>query len=446
VSDAPRRRCPLRIVNRVSAARSALVPLLALGLVIACATPETDNKTPEITYYRDVKPIFGTRCEGCHNAVGIGSFDLTTYALAKAMAGPIAAAVESRTMPPWMLSPGLPFRHERRLADAEIKTIRAWADAGAPEGDPKTEVLPTTTDIVAVDHDATIQMKGDYKPDLSLGADDYRCFVLDPQLDRDTAVVGFDITPGNRKMVHHVILYSVPATSDAQLARFEAEDAGEGYTCFGTSRADDENMVGAWVPGTSATAFPEGTGVVLEKGSKLVMQVHYNTLEVQDATDRTTAVLDYATNVTDVKPAYIFPILNSSFSVKAGEMKTVTSTFSANSIYRYLPAGAEIQILGVAPHMHLHGKSLTVSLTPPVGETTTLVDVAKWDFHWQQLYFYNDPVSLPKDATVTLACTFDNRQASQPWINGRQTEAKTLTWGEGTLDEMCLNFFYATVK
>ncbi len=53
---------------------------------------------------------------------------------------------------------------------------------------------------------------------------------------------------------------------------------------------------------------------------------------------------------------------------------------------------------------------------------------------------------IEKGDKVTLSCTFDNTQANQPVINGMQEIPQTLTWGEDTLNEMCLNFFYGTLE
>ena len=107
----------------------------------------------------------------------------------------------------------------------------------------------------------------------------------------------------------------------------------------------------------------------------------------------------------------------------------------------YYP-GSQVVIHGLAPHMHLHGQSIKVSMTPTNGAPQTLIDIPAWDFHWQQFYFFEQAIPLARYASIELSCTFDNRAASQPRINGQPTEPKTLTWGEGTLEEMCLNFFY----
>lgn len=203
-------------------------------------------------------------------------------------------------------------------------------------------------------------------------------------------------------------------------------------------------MVGGWVPGTLATTFPSGTGVVVPAGSLLVMQVHYNLLTVQHTTDQTTAQLEYAQSGTTVTPAYIFPVYNASFSIPPGAVQTVTQEWTANS--SQLPAGVSVKVWGVLPHMHLHGTDIEMSGTKADGTSYVFVHIPKWQFNWQQLYFFENPITFEAGDSATLSCTFDNTQANQPVINGVQETPTTLVWGEDTLQEMCLNFFYATLE
>ena len=116
------------------------------------------------------------------------------------------------------------------------------------------------------------------------GTDDYRCFVLDPQLRKDAFITGMNILPGQPKVVHHVILFRVPP---GQVAAVEAKDRaekGEGWTCFGgtgveaNEALDNAPWLGAWAPGGKEQVSAKDVGVPLAKGSRVIMQVHYNLL------------------------------------------------------------------------------------------------------------------------------------------------------------------------
>ena len=118
-----------------------------------------------------------------------------------------------------------------------------------------------------------------------VGTDDYRCFLLDPRLTRDSFLTGTNVLPGNPDVVHHVILFRVDADQVAEAQAKDAAEHGEGWTCFGGTglqgdfaQVDDANWLGAWAPGARESLAPPGYGVRLDKGSRIVMQVHYNLL------------------------------------------------------------------------------------------------------------------------------------------------------------------------
>lgn len=430
-------------VARVSSAVLALA-LAACGQVAGVTSGGADAGTkytgPVVTYYKDVQPLVTANCQGCHSAEGIGPFDLSTYEALKSHGMVAAAAVSSRLMPPWMPSQeGRPLVDTRRLTDEQIDLMKNWVAQGMPAGDPAdaSQVVPPVSTFRA---DANFPMATAYTPNTGLGTDDYHCFVIDPGLTADKAVTAFNVLPGDKRVVHHVILFGVETGDQPKLAQLQAGGDGHGgYTCFGSSGIDSATMVGGWVPGTQATTFPAGTGIVLKAGTKIVMQVHYNMLQVQHTTDSTAALLQYAP-AASVKPAYIFPVLNQGFHVAADETKTVTASTDP------VPNGVRIRVLGVLPHMHLHGTNIKVVANLKGGKTQTIIDIPRWDFHWQQLYFFQTPLDVVAGENATLSCTFDNTAANQPIINGEQVPAKTLTWGEDTLSEMCLNYFYATLN
>src|SRR5689334_19701923 len=96
------------------------------------------------TFSMDVAPVRFSRCAECRRAGEAAPMALTSYQEARPWAKAIKAAVLTRKMPPWLADPHYgSYRNSRALSDAELKIIAAWADGGAPEGDPKqTPALP----------------------------------------------------------------------------------------------------------------------------------------------------------------------------------------------------------------------------------------------------------------------------------------------------------------
>ncbi len=132
-----------RTCIRVWGLRTALLVGIALGSCSAAGAAETP------TYHRDVAPILQKNCQECHRPGQVAPFSLLDYAQARKRADDIAAVIEERTMPPWHASTteGGPFRGARVLSDRERKTLADWADAGAPDGDPKDAPAAEGLDI-----------------------------------------------------------------------------------------------------------------------------------------------------------------------------------------------------------------------------------------------------------------------------------------------------------
>ncbi len=371
------------------------------------------------TYYKDVLPITQRSCNGCHVTGGIAPFALDSYAAVKDKAALVANAVETRRMPPWKASKdcGGEFVGDRSLTDAQIALVSAWSAQGAPEGDPADAPPPidqAAEQLPRIDFEAT--MATAYTPQLR---DDYRCFIIDPGLTSKKTVTGYDIRPGSNKVVHHVIVYVVDK------AAAEARDAQSpetpGWECFGGADVASDGALGAWAPGGAAVLYPSNTGIELAAGKVLAMQVHYNTDNGVEA-DQTTLRLMYGTGAE--RGAYLLPLVASGFSIPA---RTNGYTYSRDFAHP-APVLGTIKLWGFLPHMHTRGKHITME-----SDSECLVDVPDWDFHWQSQYFRQSPYLMSGTDKVKMTCTWDN------------PDNQTLTWGEGTDDEMCFAFVYASL-
>jgi hypothetical protein len=391
-----------------------------------------------VTYYKDVQPILAEHCQMCHTSTGIAPFSLGTYDEAKPVAAIMAAATAQHIMPPWMPAPGCgTFRDARTITDEQIAILGAWAAQGAPAGDPATATpIPPSTGTNLGTPNATLDPGADYHPNDAL-TDDYHCTLIDPALAAAQDLIGFDIHPGSTATVHHVILFAVPAAKVAAVQAEDAAEAGSGWTCFGGTGVDGTTMVGGWVPGSGATAFPPPTGIHLDAGTQIVMQIHYNLLTTKHVTDRTTTDLFYApTPIPALQRAAISAVVNRTFLIPANTKKTVSGDLMIK--------GGTYNLWGVVPHMHLHGTELKVQIVHADGSADCAVDIPQWNFHWQQFYYNEKPTRVVTGDRIHIDCTYDNLAADEPTLNGMKLPSAPLTWGEKTTDEMCLNFLYFT--
>src|SRR5262245_14108367 len=251
------------------------VPAFLLFLLFV---PELRAQTP--TFNNQVVRIFEQHCQTCHRPGNIAPFSLLTYQDALVRSTSIREQVVSRQMPPWkpVGSHGI-FKGERALTDQEIQTIVQWASNGAPEGAPSdlppAPTFPDTWSRGAPD--MVVRPSEPYQiPDGS--ADIYRCFPITIDTQTDLNVRGYEVLPGNRAIVHHVILFTDQFNQSTAL---DNADPGPGYTCFGgPGFLVGAGAIGGWVPGSSAEMFPVGTGVRVPKGTRIVMQVHYSLTDV----------------------------------------------------------------------------------------------------------------------------------------------------------------------
>jgi hypothetical protein len=398
------------------------------------------------TYWAHVAPIVQQHCAQCHVAGGLAPFALSTYEDARSHADMIAASVTAGTMPPWMPSASCrPLQHVRVLPADDLTTIQRWVATGTAEGDRAAFVARPGTPATLPDTPSLmVQPAEAYAPRPS-AIDDYHCFIMDPSLTTERDLVGVRFVPGEPRIVHHVIVYEIKAAGLAALQRLDDAEPGAGYTCFGgpgVSAQRQVQFVAGWAPGGPPMRMPTGTGIRLSPGSRLVMQVHYNQANGRGLSDRTRTELFFSENPVP-RVAYVIPLAQQDFRLPAGARDTVVE---ASVRLRQYGVPLNATVYGLAPHMHTLGTAVSVDVTR--ANTTTsecLVDIPRWDFHWQQFYLFEEPLRVTPDDTIRLRCRYDNTAARQPVIDGVPQAPRDVRWGEGTFDEMCSNFFYATV-
>lgn len=376
-----------------------------------------------VTWATDIAPLIYRECVGCHREDGIAPFSLEAYSDAAPIASILADEIEEGHMPPMPVDGSgacNTYKNARQLSDSEIALFKKWADTGAAEGDPSLAPdLPTAPpDLEA---DVTLDPGVTYLPN-DARPDDYRCFLVDPELEEDTFLIGYQVHPGNDHEVHHVIAYA-PDDEDAELEaeELDASEDGPGYTCFGGSGVSAEPRV-LWAPGGGITELPEGTGLPLVAGRKLILQIHYN-LEHGAEPDRTTVSLKTTPSV--AHPAVFTPIADLEMVLAPGEEHAETT--------RTFPAGGQAAVVhGVLPHMHTLGRTLNLSARAD-DKDHCIVSVDDWDFHWQGAWWYDTPLTFESISSITLTCGYDTRKRTEE-----------VRWGEGTMDEMCLTYLYVT--
>lgn len=446
--------------------------LLVLSLVIAasCGKPPSDNDgdgpdsngttgAPTVTYYQDIKPVMDAHCARCHAEGGSAPFVLTGYEEAAAVATLIKPAVQARIMPPFLAAPAVrPLAYDTSLTDEQIELFATWVDEGAPMGDPEKPAAPLELEVRELDRvDLTVSMPVEYTP--TLIPDEYRCFVISWPEEDVRYVTGLSVRPGNLTVAHHAVGFLIDPENVPYVDEADGADGKPGYPCFGGATPPGApsfptKIVAAWVPGEDGQNFPEGSGVRIDPGSKIVLQMHYSVLGEGAGPDKTAV---------DVR-------LDDEVSKNAGNLPWLDLNWPSNPESMLIPAGAAevvheyaadpttwpllgefvpgidprqgIVIHSILPHLHKLGTSISLQVERADGTIEPLIDIPRWDFDWQSYFEFEEPVTVLPGDQLRIRCTYDNSATNQPVINGTRREPADVTWGEGTYDEMCAASMY----
>jgi hypothetical protein len=429
------------------------------------------------TYHQNIKPILEKHCTACHFDGGIAPFALNDEQQVTKLAAQVLDAVKNRRMPPWMPgSDSLRFLNERKLSLEEGADITNWVRGGVQPGFPEPQAISSVS-VTPQKPDVTLAMPV-YTP-VSQSKDDYRCFLFDPGNIEDRLVTRYRINPGEASEVHHVIIFKLDGNDAKKAVELDQRTGGKGWGCFGGPNIPDSpqaggNWLGAWVPGTSEVASNPGTGIPLPTGTKLVFQVHYN-LPSNPKPDRTSLELFYAPVGAKLKPIYS-DLLWAPVELPCAKGINLAScdrdTAIQNNLRKYGFITSQIPnfllhdcrksvldytnpgdlgnietwcentinpldrflLYGLAGHMHLRGRSISLELNPGRPNAKMLLHIPKWDFHWQGYYQLETPIMLEPGDTLRLTCHHDNSSN----LGVSNAEARYIVWGEGTEDEMCL--------
>lgn len=431
-------------------ARSLPCVALACLFGIAC------EKEPP-TYLGAAKAVVDAKCTGCHVEGGIAPFPLTTFEEIEPVADLVRAAVETETMPPWLASDDCnTYSNDFSLTVDEKALLLEWIDTGLAEGDAAQSAegegaLTTSPIAVNIRYDELFDAATEpYTPD---DVDDYRCFAIAwpyTAADGEKYITGFDMIPGDASNVHHVNIFLNPPDDEVDFVQYDLEDPAPGFSCGRGDRILSSSLVGAWAPGASGIAYPEGTGQLVEPGSSITLEVHYAlptgvpdasqlALEVESTVERRgLGVAFWWFNNWD----------NDGMPIPAGN-PSVTHEVTVNPALELAVIAPwietrNIEIHVAALHMHALGSKGELSVKSPVGDSC-LLKIDRFDYHWQNGHVLEKPVEIflgAEEDQLFLSCTWDNSAEHQPYIDGVQQEPRDVNWGSGVNDEMCIGFLY----
>ncbi len=385
-----------------------------------------------VTWADHIGCLIYSHCSPCHNSEGIAPFALQSYEDVKDRRFLLEPIISSRTMPPW--PPGKNYGHiagERSLTDEEIELFRTWVETGAAAGNMEAAPMPPVyeTNLEIADPDFELRLPT-YEVPPSDELDLYRCFVVPTDEPEDRFITAIEIIPGNRSIVHHVILFQ--DTTDEAFV-LDEEEPGLGYTCFGGTGTSTISMISGWVPGSSAVYAPEGMGIHLPKGATLIAQLHYP--EGSEGQKDSTLIRLKFSEHEDLRRIENLPVLNHSFGMDRPLFIPANTRQTFHQ--KFFPVPFKVIVTGIAPHAHLICESMKAFATTPGGDTIPLIEIPHWDFEWQGFYQFQKPVVIPAFSTLHGTATYNNTTTNHHLPTDMPVDVSV---GEATTDEMMIFF------
>jgi Ca2+-binding EF-hand superfamily protein len=181
-----------------------------------------------------------------------------------------------------------------------------------------------------------------------------------------------------------------------------------------------------YVPGNSTLVYPDGYAKRIPKGARLRFQMHYTPNGI--ATEDSTRIGLVFAKEEPKHEVHVASIVNRGFRIPAG-----ADNHPVVGSIRNIPM--DVQVLGFLPHMHLRGKAARYELISN-GQTRTMLDIPRYDFNWQLLYRYAEPVSIKAGETMQFTAWYDNSTGNP----ANPDPNKEVRWGPQTFDEMHLGY------
>lgn len=426
--------------------RGTLSLVLAGTLAFAgwTAGSQTSPST-SVTFSEHVAPIVFKQCSGCHRPGEGAPFSLLSYTDVQRRAKTIAAVTQSRYMPPWHAESDMgAFRDDRRLTDVQIRTIQQWVAAGMPEGDPaKTPALPQFTPGWQLgEPDLVVRMDQPFEIPAG-GPDVFRNFAIKLDLEEDRWVEAIEFR-STANASHHALFF---LDQTGQALRLDAADAAPGFTGMNFLGANSDgaargggallqrlrarvgaSSLGGWAVGGTPRVLPDGLARPLPKESDLVLQMHFHPTGKVER-EQATVGLHFAPGppkrtLTALQMPPVFGAL-AGIDIPAGEKRyVIKDSFT-------LPV--DMEAVSVGGHAHYLAHDMRMTATLPDGRRSDLLRIPDWKFNWQERYYFQNFVRLPKGTRLDVEIAYDNSTANP---NNPNSPPRRVTFGQQSTDEM----------
>ncbi len=399
---------PRVAASAVISPRLMVVAAFVLVFAIAGPTLGTSDDDGQVTYAAHIAPLIQEKCQECHRPRGLAPFSLLEYEQVRAWSRSIRREVEKGAMPPWGLDPEVgEWANDPTFTVQQREQLFSWLDSGMPFGDAAElpEPLEFHEDWTIGKPDLVFEMP----EEITIAAEGevpYQHFVTELKVEEDLYVQAAEVLPGNRKVVHHIIVFLQPP---------DGSRSPDGFT---------NTMLDVYAPGSPPGVTPAGVARKIPAGSNLLWQIHY-TPTGEPERDRS----KFGIILSKEPPREILrtaTVVNTRFEIPP---HAADHRVDAEAM---IPRDATIY--SFTPHMHYRGKSMDFFLIYPDGRELLACSIPRYDFDWQLDYQLKTPLEVPAGTKLRVVARFDNSENNP----ANPDPDETVRWGEQTWEEMMM--------
>jgi len=377
----------------------------------------------EISYARDVAPIIAEKCATCHASGGLGPFSMNTHRRVQGWAPMMAETIRTGRMPPWHADPAYgELQNDRGLTAQEESVLLTWLDKGALKADDEEDPLRQRgqggeIEWALGEPDLVLQLPTEQRLPAQ-GIVEYQYVYVESGLTEDKWVRALEVRPSEPAVVHHALIFII-YPKEYRHMQPNARSGLSGYFA-------------AFLPGAPIQPHPEGSGQFVPAGSTFVFQMHYNTIG-REAADQTEMAL-YFHDTPPAKELQIRAAFETDFSIPP---HAADHPIEASYTFR-----RSAEIWGLSPHMHYRGSRAKFAVEFPDGRSETLLNIPFYEFDWQPLYWFKEPLHLPAEGTIHVEGAFDNSRFNPKNPN----PDSVVRFGEQSFEEMFIGYIACAVE
>ena len=383
-----------------------LMAPLALGAQTFASDSEFTFNPEDVTFSRDIAPILQRSCQNCHNPVGVAPMPLVTYRDARRVARRMKerTAIRDRmgAMPPWYVEKNIGIQHYKQdnsLNDEEVAMIAAWADNGAPEGDPadlppalvfddsgewtiRPDLVVSSEEIFVAGGDADWWGEIQSIP-IELEEDRYVSAVQVREVNDVNSTDAGRETVGGRYIVHHMIWRTqVPGTR--QITAWPVHEVGR-----------------------NPDVFDPGAGRLLKAGSEVASESVHLHSNGRDTRARLEIAFEF--HPIGYEPKYrggITSLANSSDIDIEGNQ-------AGQRLDAYTVTTQHTKIISFEPHLHAPGERMCLEAI--WGFKAETLSCVGYDHNWVRTYVFADDYQplLPKGTILHITGYMNTTETNQ---------------------------------